>query len=90
MLHDVQQFALSLFVHRLSLFTFPTTKCPSHRRRLIMLFGPVYDVCVIRNSLKYVSASTGAFVGTVCLIAVRRSVWGEQVVVDVGELVHDR
>jgi len=33
-----------------------------------------------------VSASTGAFVGTVCLIAVRRSVSGEQDVVDVGEL----
>ena len=34
-----------------------------------------------------VSASTEAFVGTVCLIAVRRSVWGrtgQQVVVDVG------
>jgi len=32
-----------------------------------------------------VSASTGAFVGTVCLIAVRRSVSGEQDVVDIGE-----
>jgi len=34
-----------------------------------------------------VSASTEAFVGTVCLIAVRRSVSGKHVVVDVGELV---
>jgi len=51
----------------------------------------------IRNSLNYklqplflivaVSASTEAFVGTFCLIAVRRSVSGEQVVLDVGELV---
>jgi len=31
-----------------------------------------------------VSASTEAFVGTVCLIAVRRSVCGEQVVVLCG------
>jgi len=34
------------------------------------------------------SSATEAFVGTVCLIAVRRSVSGEQVVVDVGEFIH--
>jgi len=35
-----------------------------------------------------VSASTGAFVRTVCLIAVRAAqFWGKQDVVDVGELV---
>jgi len=34
-----------------------------------------------------VSASTRAFVGTVCLIAVAAQFWGEQDVVDAGELV---
>jgi len=34
-----------------------------------------------------VSASTGAFVRTVCLIAVCRSVSGRTVIIDVGELV---
>jgi len=37
-----------------------------------------------------VSASTGAFVGTVCLIAVAAHFRGEQDVVDAGELVSPR
>ena len=57
-------------------------------------YGGITCVLLLcRNSLKYnffyyfdVLASTDAFVGMVCLIAIHHSVLGEQVVIDVGEL----